>query len=164
MINWGPGISALIGAGATLLAGLLVYWKRRRDTRKNLRIALEQEIKGMQGSLRSYSKAIDSNKIQYDIIPETNFVNTVVYQNNTQHLGLLTDPEVDAITEFYTEAIQLGKVLEMLGEHEKPAETASYHAWFRENGLNDLLGLNEDALQQLRKHLQEAGMNESGSN
>lgn len=154
MVGLGTWVSALIGAGATLVAGLLVYWKSRVDKRANLRIALEQEIEGMQGPLKGYAGASDSDAgPQGDILPETNFVTSLVYQNNTQHLGLLTDSEVKAITDFYNSIIQLGRSMDMLNEHDNPTNTATYYAWFRDNGLNDVLEKNEAALEEIRKQM-----------
>lgn len=147
-------LSVLVGSGATLVAGLLVYWKRRCDRRTNLRTALEHEIQGMQGQIKGFAGAIESDDgPQGDPIPEINFITTVVYENNTQHLGLLTDSEVDAITDFYNSAIQLSRVLDMLTEHENPNNTASYYAWFRDDNMSEVLNKNEKALEEIQKHI-----------
>ena len=154
MVGLGTWLSVLIGAGATLVAGLLVYWKRQSDKRENLRRALEQEIEGMQGPLKGFAGASDSDSgPSGDILPEINFVTSVVYQNNTQHLGLLTDSEVKAVGDFYNSIIQLGRSLDMLNEHDEPTKTATYYAWFRDNGLDDVLEKNETALAELREQL-----------
>jgi hypothetical protein len=151
MVSFGPELSVLIGSGATLVAGLIVYFKRRRDTRTNLRIALEKELEGMQDKLSAFASLIDNSEaMDGEPIPEINFVTTVVYKNNTQQLGLLSDTEVNAVAEFYNDAIQLQEALDMIQEYDNPGETATYHAWFRENNIADLLDKNEKALEEIR--------------
>lgn len=148
------GLEVLAGAFATLIAGLGVYYKRRRDNRRKLRVALKQEIDGMKGPIKGYAGAMsDSDNIPHDnILPETNFVTTIVYENNTHNLGLLSEEEVEAVSEFYDSAIRVRRALEMLQNHEDPLKTASYQS-LKEDDLDDLKIKNEKALDAIEKRL-----------
>lgn len=136
--------AALIGAVATLFSGLLVYSRRKKDKRERLRTALIQEIEGMQGPIKGYSNTLQ----KMNGIPETDIINTTIYENNADKIGILSEEEVEKVTDFYTHAMNTSNELKFLNSHEEPQKTATFGK-LKMEGLDDLKEKNRAALEVL---------------
>lgn len=117
-------ITAIIG----LIGSYWLYWQRTGDRRTTIRRALKKEIES-NGVLDSW---VRNRKSQSD--PPAHVVQpTVVYRNVTNDLGLLTEEEVEFLTDFYSKAVIVNDIIK----------------WDRESHLQILL--KEDAVQRDRE-------------
>lgn len=136
---------ASVGALATLVSGFGVYFKRKRDKRERLRIALIQEIDGMKGPIKGYSQAMQ----KMNGLPETDIITTTIYESNADKIGLLSEEEVKKVTNFYTHAMNTSEELKFLNDQEQPQKTATFGK-LKSEGLDNLKDKNEEALEALK--------------
>jgi len=87
-------IGGLVGGAATLIAGLVLYQKRRNNERTNLRIALLSELNSMH-IIKLISR-------ETNITPDLSHISKAVFEGNTGSIGLLTPKEVHMLVLFYS--------------------------------------------------------------
>jgi hypothetical protein len=93
-------IATLAGALIGSLSQFILRWRSRMREKENLRSALQAEIKQLNNHLEptdySISRLIGMTE-RREILP------TSIFDSNTSEIGRLSQEEVVAITEFYTE-------------------------------------------------------------
>ncbi|WP_336337336.1 hypothetical protein [Haloarcula brevis] len=96
-------------AGAALGALVQFAWQvyTRHKKRNNLRRSLQAELKSMENiSKYELSKINDKKGMSYLLLQ------TAVYENNTDSIGLLSEPEIEKVLTFYSHAMYTQNQLE----------------------------------------------------
>lgn len=91
-------IAAIIGVAGSYY----IYYIKMEHQRKTLRIALLSEILSMEEMVRELAFQSDLNEME-TVQPEI-FLTNNIYDGNADKIGLLTEDEVKAIVEFYSNA------------------------------------------------------------
>jgi len=78
----------------------------KREVR-SLRIALRQEIAGIEG-YRELAQSYETTRSVLDLD-----VPTTIYESNADDIGLLSEPEISAIVEYYAQVDQVQSLLEL---------------------------------------------------
>jgi hypothetical protein len=84
-------LASVVGVGGSYL----IYIKKRRDRRKNLRIALKNELDSMEDFFEVELE-------EFDRTTSHKAISTKVYDQNTGELGLLSEDEISEIVSFYS--------------------------------------------------------------
>ncbi|SEP25185.1 hypothetical protein SAMN04487948_1275 [Halogranum amylolyticum] len=92
------GLGGIVGAFGTYAVRLLRHRQRERTQQARLRRALIAEMATMTGLTR------DRDKISPKELPTSHIVSTVVFENNSDKIGLLTESETEALIQFYSYA------------------------------------------------------------
>ena len=96
--------AAIIGVGGNYW----LYIKKRSHRRDTLRLALLSELTSMQPTIRDLD--YQSSSAEMDTGHPEYFLSNNVYDGNSGNLGVLTEEEVIAIVDFYTQAAKVQAV------------------------------------------------------
>lgn len=97
------GVAAIIG----FLSSYWLYIQRNRDRRSAIRRALKQEIES-----NSILDTWVQDRAQHTRPPSQLIQPTSAYQNNNDDLGLLTEEEIEMLTDYYSRAIVTNDILD----------------------------------------------------
>lgn len=109
---------------ATAVIGLtgsyLIYRLRLRTRRRRLRKALRGEIKAMAPSIYEKARIMSAEDRNSDFYIPTDPTIMTVFSNNSGEIGLLSDGEVEELTDFYTKAAVVSQRIQNLNTVENP--------------------------------------------
>lgn len=110
-----PGVGNLLLVIAAIIGvcgSYVLYKKRLKDRRKATRRTLKSEIESTK-ILDTWIRKNEVNELPAQIVHPT-----TAYENHVDEIGLLTDEEIELISEFYSEAILLNDTLKWNRESE----------------------------------------------
>jgi len=109
---------------ATAIIGLsgsyAIYRLRLRTRRRRLRKALRGEIKAMAPSIYEKARIMSAEDRDSDFYIPTDPTIMTVFLNNSGEIGLLSDGEVEEVTDFYTRAAVVSQRIQNLNTVEEP--------------------------------------------
>lgn len=109
---------------ATAIIGLtgsyVIYRLRLRTRRRRLRKALRGEIKAMAPSIYEKARIMSAEDRDSDFYIPTDPTIMTVFSNNSGEIGLLSDDEVEEITDFYSKAAVVSQRIQNLNAIEDP--------------------------------------------
>jgi hypothetical protein len=109
---------------ATAVIGLtgsyVIYRLRLRTRRRRLRKALREEIKAMAPSIYEKARIMSAEDRDSDFYIPTDPAIMTVFSNNSGEIGLLSDDEVEELTDFYTKAAVVSQRIQNLNTVENP--------------------------------------------
>jgi hypothetical protein len=109
---------------ATAIIGLtgsyVIYRLRLRTRRRRLRKALRGEIKAMAPSIYEKARIMSAEDRDSDFYLPTDPTIMTVFSNNSGEIGLLSDDEVEEITDFYSKAAVVSQRIQNLNAIEDP--------------------------------------------
>jgi hypothetical protein len=146
-IDFSTFLGLFIPAVLGIFGSFAVQWRRRESKRTKLRRALLGELESMY-EMAKLDAAMYASEMSPTTPPPANRLTTAVYDSNTDGVGLLTEEEIEAITEFYSTAHFVESTIEAYSEG-RLADTikASYGPVLMQ--LTEELGT---AIKILRKH------------
>jgi hypothetical protein len=109
---------------ATAIIGLtgsyVIYRLRLRTRRRRLRKALRGEIKAMAPSIYEKARIMSAEDRDSDFYLPTDPTIMTVFSNTSGEIGLLSDDEVEEITDFYSKAAVVSQRIQNLNAIEDP--------------------------------------------
>lgn len=109
---------------ATAIIGLTgsyaIYRLRLRTRRRRLRKALHGEIKAMAPSIYEKTRIMSAEDRDSNFYIPTDPTIMTVFSNNSGEIGLLSDGEVEEVTDFYTRAAVVSQRIQNLNTVEEP--------------------------------------------
>jgi hypothetical protein len=105
-------IAVLIGAILGFTSSYLLNLRRERIRQQNLRMALISELETSRTFFDIWVDAVRD----IDSEPPEPIISTVVYENNLENIGHLTENEIDALVDYYSYIISFKKVINGMDE------------------------------------------------
>lgn len=112
--------TAIIGLGGSYS----IYWLRLRTRRRRLRKAIRGEIKAMAPSIYEKAQIMAAEDLESEFYIPTDPTIITVFSNNSGEIGLLSDDEVEEVTNFYTKAAVVRQRIQDLNTADKPTKAS----------------------------------------
>lgn len=109
-----------VGALATFFARLGIVKIKTRKRRNRLRKALFEEVDAMSDNIDEIANLLKPMRPEGEAVQiPTDVLLTTVYKNTVENLGILSDDEVEKITNFYSQCEVVRRLLQDLPEKDR---------------------------------------------